>query len=351
MRVSIRRFAYAIGAAACLLAVTLVTSAEDRVLGEPRDFERLARAPFGQPRYVGRLENTELEETSGLAASRLQDDLLWAVNDSGNEPILYAIGADGRDRGSLRVEGAKNRDWEDIASYQFKRPDEIDGLDAEAKARPGRAYLLIADTGNNRSRQKQLTLYAVEEPVLQGERFPADSVASLAWHQEFSFQDGARDAEGIGVDVAGRRILIVGKRNFPAEVYALPLPLSPRTDPAEPPTYKAAVAARIALLSTIPQPTQADLEEDEKHGENRSQPTALDIAPDGRSAMILTYKHAYYYPRALEESWEQALSRTPQLLEVPPMRQAEGGAFDRSGQNFFVTTEKRPTPLFRIPRK
>ena len=346
-RLAGRRLAYAVGTAACLVLVVLATSADDRAVGDPADFERLERAPFGAPRYVGRLESTELEETSGLASSRLQDDLLWAVNDSGNEPVLYAIGADGRDRGSLRIEGAKNRDWEDITSYR---------LEDEGQGGPGRAYLLIADIGDNRARQKQLTLYAVEEPVLHGERLPANSVASLAWQQEFRFGDGPRDAEGIAVDVADRKILIVGKRNFPAEVYllALPLPLPlapPLAEPAKPQKYETAVAARIAFLSTIPQPTEADLEEDERHGANRSQPTAFDIAPDGHSAMILTYKHAYYYPRAVGEGWDKALARTPQLLEIPPMQQAEAGAFSRNGQSFFVTGEKRPAPLFEIPRE
>ena len=43
----------------------------------------------------------------------------WAVNDSGDEPRLYALRKDGRDRGTLRVRGATNTDWEDLAAFTF----------------------------------------------------------------------------------------------------------------------------------------------------------------------------------------------------------------------------------------
>lgn len=347
-----RRLAYLAGGLACFGVAVFATTANDRVLGKAGDFERLVRAPFGAPVYVGNLESTALDETSGLAASRLQDDLLWAINDSGNDPVLHAIGADGRDRGSVFVEGAENRDWEDIASFLWK--DEESGRT--------RSYLLVADTGDNLSRHKTLSLYAIAEPALAGERFPAGSVARVAWRLKFRFEDGPRDAEGIAVDLAGRQILIVSKRNVPAEVYSLELPkalLEPKTastassheGPAgRAPSDDTAVATRIALLGAIPQPTEADLEENPKYGAHRSQPTAFDISPNGRDAVILTYKHAYYYSRATGESWQQALAHEPKRLAIPPMRQPEAGAFARDGASFFATTEDRPAPLFQLPR-
>jgi hypothetical protein len=321
----------------CLVAILLATTGDEPVLGDPGDFERLERAPFGAPRYRGNLASTQLDEVSGMAASRLQDDLLWLVNDRGSGPILHAIGADGRDRGSVRIEGAKNTDWEDIASFAWEE---------EAGGRT-RAYLLVADVGDNGARRKKLSLYAVEEPVLRGAAFPEGAVVPLAWRQKFRFDDGPRDAEGIAVDIAGRRVLILTKRKVPAEAYSLPLPMPTSAKPADDET---AVAARIALLGTIPQPTKADLEEDPRYGEYRSQATGFDIAPDGRGAVVLTYKHAYYYSRAVGESWEKALVRQPQLLALPPMEQAEAAAFSRSGESLFVTSEERPAPLFEIPR-
>ena len=67
----------------------------------------LTESNYGPGEKLGSLANPAMSETSGLAASRRADDLFWAVNDSGSAPRLFAIGADGRDRGFARVvEGA-----------------------------------------------------------------------------------------------------------------------------------------------------------------------------------------------------------------------------------------------------
>jgi hypothetical protein len=335
----LRRIAYTLAGLTILLVVVSLTAGDDRVLGSPADFERLARAPFGRAILRGNLERNDLSEASGIAASRLQDDLFWVVNDSGNGPILYAVGADGRDRGALPIEGAKNRDWEDIASYRV-----ANGSDGSGDAR---CYLVIADIGDNRSRRKKVTLYFVEEPVLRGDAFAEGSAAKVAFRQQLEFEDGPRDAEAIAVDPAGGEILIVSKRNVPAEVYSLPLPSVKGGVTA---TDEVAVAKRIALL-TIPQPTEEDLEEDFWQGRYRSQPTALDIEKGERGAMILTYKNAYYYPRAAGESWGGARARAPARLKHPPLEQSEAGAFSRDGQSFFTTTEKRPAPIFESVRE
>ena len=64
--------------------------------------------------YAGELANPQIQEASGLAPSRLNSEILWTVNDSGDDPILYAVSTTGADLGTLKVAGAKNRDWEDL---------------------------------------------------------------------------------------------------------------------------------------------------------------------------------------------------------------------------------------------
>ena len=70
--------------------------------------------PFGAARRIGLVESDRLVECSGMDVSMAHDDLLWAINDRGNKPFLFAMGADGRDRGRVRVDKAENRDWEGI---------------------------------------------------------------------------------------------------------------------------------------------------------------------------------------------------------------------------------------------
>src|SRR5215207_9736579 len=75
-----------------------------------------------QPTYIGPLAAGSLQappkqESSGLAISRRSPDILWTHDDSGGAPVLYAVDTSGRKRGSLRVRGVKNEDWEDMASF------------------------------------------------------------------------------------------------------------------------------------------------------------------------------------------------------------------------------------------
>ncbi len=112
---------------------------------------------------VGTLENRKLDEASGLAHSRLDPGILWVINDDG-PAVVYAIDHTGRERGRVKIADAKNKDWEDIASFSLD----------------GTAYLVIADIGDNYSKRKDVTLYVIEEPALD------DSRAEMAWRIDFS---------------------------------------------------------------------------------------------------------------------------------------------------------------------
>src|SRR5690606_16613699 len=68
--------------------------------------QRLTPAPANscptaaEPVRVGTVASSHVVEASGLVASRKQPDVLWVHNDSGNAATLYALGRDGRNRGS-----------------------------------------------------------------------------------------------------------------------------------------------------------------------------------------------------------------------------------------------------------
>ena len=303
----------------------LITSEPDFTI----DAGQLERAAFADAVYVGNVERVEIEEASGLAPSRRRSDLLWALNDSGAGARLYALGVDGRDLGTVDVPGATNFDWEDLASFT------LDGM----------PYLLIADVGDNFSWRRRVQLYVVEEPELRAERFEEGATARLAWVIPLRYEDGPRDSEAVAVDVPRRRVLILSKRSVPLELYEVDL-MPPKAPEAAP-----RVAARVTEVPNIPQPTEADREEDPEFGESRSLATAMDVAPDASELVIVTYKNAYHFPRADGESWSQALVKLPRVIPVPPMEQIEAGTYSRDARSFFITTEQRPSPLFRIDRK
>jgi hypothetical protein len=272
---------------------------------------------------VGELENAALDETSGLAASRRRPDLLWAINDSGAPPRLFALGLDGSDRGTVELTGAINVDWEDLAAF------ELDGT----------PYLLVADVGDNVARRSRVVLYVVEEPVLAGDRFAAGATASVAWTIELVYEDGPLDCEAVGVDPVAGRVLLVSKRTEPARLYEVPL---------RPSGQGRVMAMRVAEIANLPRPTAADLEEDPQFGAFRAQVTALDVAADGRELVAVTYKDAYRFARDGAESWAEAVSGTPEILALPRMVQTEAGAYGAGGAVLYVTSEQRPSPLFRL---
>lgn len=97
---------------------------------------------------VGELPRA-INESSGLARGA-DAGVYWTMNDSGDRARIFAINAYGEVIGKagaegVAVEGARNQDWEDLAS-------DFNG------------NLIIADLGNNNNRRRNLTLYRVPMP-------------------------------------------------------------------------------------------------------------------------------------------------------------------------------------------
>jgi hypothetical protein len=94
---------------------------------------------------VDRILADEIDEPSGLVASRNHPGVFWTHNDSGDAARIFAINARGRLIASFRVENAVNQDWEDIA---------IDDS----------GNLYIGDFGNNQNDRRNLRVYRIREP-------------------------------------------------------------------------------------------------------------------------------------------------------------------------------------------
>jgi hypothetical protein len=293
--------------------------------GTSVDARSLPRAAPRALDWLGNVQSTRVSELSGLAVSNVRDDLLFAINDSGDDAVLYALGVHGEDRGSLRVRGARNLDWEDLAAF------ELDGV----------AYLLIADTGDNLAWRPAITLYVVREPHLTGERYADGASVTPDWILRARFPDGPTDCEAVAVDTAARQILLLSKRTAPPVLYALPL--APRHD--DPNAREAAlVAKKLVDVSGIPRPFGYDAE----HDPYSECPTALDLARDGSQAFVLTYRRGYLFPRAPGESWAAAFARLPQRVRVPHLPAQEAAAFARDGQSIYVSSEGRHAALVRL---
>jgi len=263
------------------------------------------------------ITDEKLGEISGLAASRRHPGIFWVHNDGDNEPALYAIDAEGELRATLTLRGVRNVDWEDIAAF----------------TRDGRHYLLIADVGDNGGLRRELALRAVEEPTTL-----RDATVEPAWSQPFRWPDGARDCEAMAVDEREGAAYLVSKKRVPPELFRVPL----RGD------GKLLTAERLGTLDGIEQPTDDDLRRNPVYGRYRAQITAADIAPDGGSFAVLNYRRVYLWQRD-PAGWGRAVARRARVIDFPWTPQAEALGFDLSGRSLWISSERLPAPLLRLP--
>lgn len=286
-----------------------------------------AEPPFAGPVVAGTLAAPPKNETSGIAASRRNPDLLWVHDDSGGKPFLHAVSTTGALRGSLQIGGGvKNEDWEDIAAVELD----------------GKAWLVIADVGDNDAQRRDLRVHLVEEPS-------ADRLAiagMLAQRPTATFrlryEDGPRDCESIAVDARERMIYLLTKRNTPPRLYRFPLP-SPLQDGE-------VVARFVTSVPHLPPPTALQARLPGHLGKRRAQPCAMDFATDGSAAVALTYGDVVLYPRRPGETWGVALAREPIRLAEHNLPQTEAACFSPDGQHIFVASESSRT-LLRYDRR
>jgi len=254
------------------------------------------------------IQSGAVAEASGLAVSSRDPDFMWIINDSGAQADLHLFGRDGVDHGQVRVDGAKNVDWEDLSSFELD----------------GKSYLLIADTGDNASRRTDCVLYIVEEPALAKAGAKLSGSTEVAWKIPLTFEDGPRDCESVAVDARMGKVILVSKRTKPPVVYELPL---------KPQGGGAVVARRLGETSVAP-PKGVPLLP------YIAQPTGMDIARDGSLGAIVSYYGVFLYPRTGRESWGEAFAKPPVILPPHGMAQAESVAFSKDGKSLTLVSER-----------
>jgi hypothetical protein len=238
---------------------------------------------------AGKLGSASIKEASGLAVSSLDAGFLWVINDSGSKPELHLIETNGRYRGKTTLSGARNVDWEDLASFQLG----------------GKPFLLAADTGDNESKRDSCTLYILNEPEMPAGDKTLDHQSRVQWQIRFRYEDGPRDCESVAVDAAAGKILLLSKRTEVPFVYELPL--KPEDD------TKVLTARKIGKTS-VQAPTG-----------NRipfaNQPTGFDLTPDASLAAVVTYYGVFVFPKKPDETWASAFARDQSRpAPTPPSR-------------------------------
>ncbi|HEY0671372.1 MAG TPA: hypothetical protein VGD27_03845 [Longimicrobiales bacterium] len=142
---------------------------------------------------------TDVRETSGLVRGRTARDVWWTHNDSGNPPMLFAIGADGSVKARIRVEQVRFLDWEDI----------------EAGACGNANCLYLADIGDNAGQRSHVSIYEVVEPAISASTVrPTRTITAR-------YSDGPQDAEAMFRLPSGELYIVTKGRQKSIKLYRL----------------------------------------------------------------------------------------------------------------------------------
>src|SRR5919108_3756530 len=100
-----------------VLLIAAACSSSERTHGartRRQDDTAFAAAP-SEVRHVRAVGHVDLVESSAAAMSIAQSGVFFTINDSGNDPVLFALDTTGANQGEWKVLGARNRDWEAAA--------------------------------------------------------------------------------------------------------------------------------------------------------------------------------------------------------------------------------------------
>lgn len=245
---------------------------------------RLAAPPFPLPE--------SLDESSGVARSRIHPGVLWSHNDGG-DPILYALDTLGRLNTRISFHGERIWDMEDVAVGDC----------------PGGSCIYLADTGDNQEVRPQVQILRIPEPSTLNE---GDTLTAEVF--PIALPDGPRDIEALFVLPGGEVYLVSKGRSDPQTVYRYPAPLRP----GERVTVQA-----VQNLSEGAMPIPAQI-------------TGADATPDGNTVAIRSYEALMFY--RVEEGRLVPVDDGRVILRTLEEPQGEAVGFGPNGR-IFLTTE------------
>lgn len=247
---------------------------------------RRADGAEAEPQVVSRMNDPRITESSGLVLSRAYDGIVYTINDSGNDPLIFAIDLEtGRTVGVTRVEGGTLRDTEALA------------IDSEGT-------LWVADTGDNLERRDDAALYALPE---QG---PGDHTV-VAERYPVTYDADSHNVEALLVNPVTGVKFLVSKALLRGTIYKLPTTLS--TDRAN-----VAVAQKGAGPSSV---------------------TDATFTADGKYAVMRTYSSMYLL--------DATIGTVLNSVRTPDQKQGETIAAE--SHSLLIGSEGSGSELIRVP--
>jgi hypothetical protein len=261
---------------------------------------------WSEPAKVGDLPIKTIMEASGIAISR-SAQRLYHIND-GNGAFFHVTDLQGGALQTVAITGFNPQDIEDIALGPCGRS----------------VCLYIADIGDNAFRRESVQIALVQEAGSFGaEAAPIRNIIAR-------YPDGPHDAEALAIHPSGDLYLAtksrIGQQQNPSLLFRLSA------------AQLAAGGEQIfELTGAIPV-----IQLSEPLGDNaRRIVTAMDISPDGRRFVLLTYDAAIEFAvdlrNGLPQEWKTGV--THHAFAIAPLVQSEAIAYDRDGLSMLYSTE------------
>jgi hypothetical protein len=256
------------------------------------------------PIEAAALDDEDIDEASGLVASRTQPGVFWLHNDSGDDARFFAVDAGGQRIGVFNVGGGATAvDWEDMSSGPGPDPGE---------------YLYFGDIGDNEEERPKITIYRVPEPdaaAARGGEVDLDSVDII----DLVYPDTAHNAETLLVDPQTGDLVIVAKGE-PTRVFIRPGPVAAGGP------YMLVEIAPIDFSPVIA--------------------TGGDISPDGDLIAVRTYDEALLWLRPPGASIAEAFAGEPCPIPLADEPQGEAFAFAGDGSGYYTVGEGSDEPFY-----
>src|SRR5262249_25920895 len=112
---------------------------------------------FGAKQLKGDINTTAIDEDSGLAASRVNSNVLWTHNDSGDTSRVFAINTNGQLLGTYNL-------WFDYAAGKRVPAHDYEDIAIGPGPTAGRSYFAVPDIGANHSPGSSVRVYRSLDP-------------------------------------------------------------------------------------------------------------------------------------------------------------------------------------------
>ena len=249
----------------------------------------------------------EIDEASGVAFSTRFPDRVYHVNDSGGEMWIYSTNLAGSVMQKVRVTGYNPQDVEDLRV---------------ANCGNGAACLFIADIGDNDRQRKTIEIVVVAEPA----RMSGD--VAIRKRVQLRYPDGAHDSESFVIHPDGTFLLFTKDGSGSERLFTLSKEEWQNGVGLQ--TLKA--RGSVNFRSILPDTDTFGV-----------RPTSMDVSPDGRRLLVLTYRDAVEFSVDLNRPFPLT---NPRRLHLEFLMQQEAVAYTRDGTGFIYSTEELLLPAW-----